>query len=101
MNRGIWRYFDHRFTPCERFNDRARLVMALSEQFAAEQHSPRIEPEHVLRALGSADRGVARTVLEGLGVDLLSLLPCIAATLPRLANAFSPGHSFGPRTEAL
>ena len=101
MRRGIWRYFDLGYAPCEWFTDRARLVMALAEVFAAEQGSLFIEPEHVLRGLASGPRGVGRMVLERLGVELLSLLPGIAASLPALGGGFLPDHTFGPRAEML
>jgi ATP-dependent Clp protease ATP-binding subunit ClpA len=80
--RGLWRYFDLANPTYERLTDRARLVFALAEQFAHEQRAPAIEPEHILRGLASGGRGVGRTVLEEMGVDLFRLLPEIVELLP-------------------
>lgn len=66
--------------------DRAKVALAVAYQFAWEQRSMTIEPEHILRALGSIDRGTGRMVLEELRVDLFRLLPQIVELLPRLAS---------------
>lgn len=80
--RGPWRYFDLSNATCHGFTDRARLTFALGEQFALEQRAPNIEAEHILRGLASGGRGVGRTVLEEMGIDLFRLLPMIAELLP-------------------
>ena len=66
--------------------DRAKLALAVSYQFAWEQRSPTVEPEHILRAIGSIDRGVGRRVLDELGIDLFGLLPEIVELLPPLPS---------------
>lgn len=78
----VWRYFELSNTTCKRFTDRARLTLALAEQFAFEQRVQEIEPEHILRGLASGGRGVGRTALEKIGIDLFRLLPQIVELLP-------------------
>ena len=68
--------------------DRAKVALAVAFQFALEQRSMTVEPEHILRALGSIDRGVGRRVLDGLGVDLFQLLPQIVELLPPLSSEY-------------
>jgi|SRR6185312_2299590 len=80
--RGPWRYFDLSSRTCERFTDRARLVLALADEFAIEQRSLEISPEHILRGLACGGQGVGRAALEDLGVDLIQLLPKLLALLP-------------------
>ena len=79
---GSWQYFDPSNAAYERFTERARLVFALADHFAGKQRSPDISPEHILRGLACASCGVGRLVLNGLGVDLLRLLPEVMELLP-------------------
>ncbi|HZK79935.1 MAG TPA: Clp protease N-terminal domain-containing protein, partial [Humisphaera sp.] len=58
------------------------MVFALADHFAGEQRSRDISPEHILRGLACASCGIGRTVLNGLGVDLLRLLPAVMQLLP-------------------
>jgi len=62
--------------------ERARFVFALAEQYAGERRSPEISPEDVLRGMTCGGRGVGRAALEGLGVELVGLLPDIIGLAP-------------------
>jgi ATP-dependent Clp protease ATP-binding subunit ClpC len=86
----IARYFDPQSDVWRRFTHRAQLVMAVADQFALEQGTNEIRPEHILRALASVDRGVGRSVLEDLDIDLFKLLPDIVKLLPRCKGAGPP-----------
>jgi ATP-dependent Clp protease ATP-binding subunit ClpA len=95
------RYFSSRYDLCEGMTDRARCVLAAAHQVALEQRSAAIEPEHVLRALATGDRGVGRCALEALGTDLPRLLPKIVELIPPHMQDPPAGPEFGPRGEAL
>ena len=56
----------------ERFNDRARKIMALANQEAQRFHHDCIGPEHILLGLIKEGSGVGANVLKNLGVDLSS-----------------------------
>ena len=79
-------------TP-DRFTDRAKSVLALSEQIAQGCHSDEITPEHLLLALTRCDRGVGRLVLEECGIDLAQLENQISVLTPNVApNQTQPKH---------
>jgi ATP-dependent Clp protease ATP-binding subunit ClpC len=73
-----------------RYSDRARLVFALARQYAFDQRSRSVSPEHILRGLACAGTGRALEVLGGLGVDLIQLYPQVLELFPPEAIR-SPG----------
>jgi ATP-dependent Clp protease ATP-binding subunit ClpC len=75
--------------------------MAVAHQFASEQRAREIEPEHILRAIASVDRGVGRTILDSLGVDLFLLLPRIVELLPTHDHEYCIDIEFGVRGNEL
>src|SRR5438094_6592113 len=97
----IGSYFDCENEIWKRFTDRARLVMAVADQFALEQRVNEIRPEHILRALASVDCGVGRAVLDGLNIDLFKLLPEIVELLPAGSGAHPLNRDFGKAGRAL
>ncbi|HEX4794173.1 MAG TPA: Clp protease N-terminal domain-containing protein [Humisphaera sp.] len=105
--KGIWRYFDLSTSTYARFTGRARLVMALADQFAGERHAREITPEHILRGLASGGRGAGRTVLDEMGVDLARLLPELIdlsplqpiASLPSMSEMASDPAKYFPEME--
>jgi ATP-dependent Clp protease ATP-binding subunit ClpA len=65
----------------ERFTDRARNVVILAKDKAAERGDDQILPVHVLYGLVTAD-GVAARVLTGLGVDAAAVERELRRTAP-------------------
>jgi ATP-dependent Clp protease ATP-binding subunit ClpC len=76
-------------------------VLAVAHQFALEQRSPGIEPEHLLRGLASLDLGVGRSVLANLGIDLFKLLPEIVELLPRRSDIPLPERDLSASGNAV
>ena len=80
--RGLLRHLKLSIDTDRDFTNRARLAVALAEQFARERKAVEVEPEDILRGVASGGHGVGRTVLDGMGVDLFRLLPEIAELAP-------------------
>ncbi|HEX9436391.1 MAG TPA: Clp protease N-terminal domain-containing protein, partial [Candidatus Limnocylindria bacterium] len=57
--------------PFDRFNDRAKRVLALAQDEAIRMHHNYIGVEHLLLGLVREGEGVAGRTLDKLGVDLL------------------------------
>lgn len=97
----IARYFDPHNALCARMSERARLVLAVADQFAMEQGVGEIEPAHMLRGLASVGCGVGRSALQGLGIDLFDLLPAIRQLTPRHHGMPALERNFSPRGQAV
>src|SRR5260370_4836040 len=82
----------------ERFTDRARNVVILAKDKAAERGDDQILPVHVLYGLVTAD-GVAARVLTGLGVDAAAVERELERTAPS-ANLLA-GEAADGDAEAL
>ncbi len=78
-------------TMFERFTDRARKVMAISNQIAQAHHQDFILPEHILLALLREGGGTVRPVLERQNVDLGQLERDAAAALEHSVSNSPPG----------
>jgi len=63
------------------FTDRARLVVSLAKQFATDYWSREIAPEHILRGLACVG-GRSGEILDGLGFDLVRLVPQVLELFP-------------------
>jgi ATP-dependent Clp protease ATP-binding subunit ClpA len=74
----------------ERFSDRARKVVILAKNEAAERGDDQVRPEHMLYGLAAAD-GLAARALEGLGVDAAAVEQEIARSSPAGAPPAPPG----------
>jgi ATP-dependent Clp protease ATP-binding subunit ClpA len=75
----------------ERFTDRARKVVILAKNEAAERGDEQVRPEHMLYGLAAAD-GLAARALEGLGVDAAAVEREIARRVPAGTAAAEPGR---------
>jgi len=72
----------------ENFTEQAREVLARSQELMREYRHPQWDVEHILLALLDLEEGVARQVLEELGVDVEAMKQQVARALeraPRLA----------------
>jgi ATP-dependent Clp protease ATP-binding subunit ClpA len=69
--------------PFDRFNDRAKRVLALSQDEAVRFNHDYIGTEHLLMGLIREGEGTAARVLESLGVDLSKLRRTIEASIGR------------------
>ncbi|HUE72870.1 MAG TPA: Clp protease N-terminal domain-containing protein [Pirellulaceae bacterium] len=86
----------------DRATDRVLRVLAAAKRCAAERNHDFVTPEHLLWALGTTDRGVARLVLESLGVDLArqaSRLAMLIAVSPADGSRQSP--TLSPQSERV
>ena len=99
--RCIKRYFESSNETFARFTDRARLVFALAEEFAIEQRSPEISPEHILRGVACGSQGVGRVALKELGIDLARELPAILDLLPPNIVELSPPLNIWPLSSSV
>lgn len=88
--------------PFDRFNDRAKRVLALAQDEAIRLNHDYIGPEHLLLALIREGEGVAARVLDSLGVDLGSARRNVEATVRR-GDATTPPReiTLHPRTKRI
>ena len=78
--------------PFDRFNDRAKRVLALAQDEAIRFNHNYIGTEHLLLALVREGEGVAARVLDSLGVELLNLRRAIEFTIGRGDATTSPSE---------
>ncbi len=78
--------------PFDRFNDRAKRVLALAQDEAIRMHHNYIGVEHLLLGLVREGEGVAGRTLDKLGVDLLRTRAAVRTATP-------PGEPGPPPTE--
>lgn len=76
--------------PFDRFNDRAKRVLALSQDEAIRFNHAYIGPEHLILGLVREGEGVAARVLNGSGVLLSALRRAVEAKVPRGTSTESP-----------
>ena len=76
----------------ERFTDRARKVVVLAKNEAAERGDDQVRPEHMLYGLAAAD-GLAARALEGLGVDAAAVEQEIERSSPAGAPPAPSGRA--------
>src|SRR5438552_3284338 len=88
--------------PFDRFNDRAKRVLALAQDEAIRFGHNYIGPEHLLLGLLREGEGVAANALESLGVDLSKLRVSIEFLIGRGAEATARGEiTLLPRTKKI
>jgi ATP-dependent Clp protease ATP-binding subunit ClpA len=78
--------------PFDRFNDRAKRVLALAQDEAIRFNHNYIGTEHLLLGLIREGEGVAARVLDSLGIDLSTLRRAIESTIGRGDATSSPSE---------
>src|SRR5438046_8983553 len=85
--------------PFDRFNDRAKRVLALAQDEAIRFNHNYIGVEHLVLGLMREGEGVAARALDALGVDLTKPRTAVETTLGRGDSTTSPSDiTLSPRT---
>jgi len=88
--------------PFDRFNDRAKRVLALAQDEAIRFNHNYIGTEHLLLGLVSEGEGVAARVLDSLGVELSKVRTAVEFIIGRGDVATSPSEiTLSPRTKKV
>lgn len=87
--------------PFDRFNDRAKRVLALSQDEAIRFNHNYIGPEHILLGLVREGEGVAARVLDSMGVTLSQLRMSVEALLKRGDTVQPSDITLSPQTKKL
>ena len=88
--------------PFDRFNDRAKRVLALAQDEAIRFNHNYIGTEHVLLGLVREGEGVAARVLDSLGVELSKVRTAVEHTIGRGPEATAPTDiTLSPRTKKV
>ena len=77
--------------PFDRFNDRAKRVLALAQDETIRFNHKQIGTEHLLLGLVREGEGVAARVFNTLGVDLGKVLAAVEAKFGRAPTTHSTG----------
>jgi diadenosine tetraphosphate (Ap4A) HIT family hydrolase len=88
--------------PFDRFNDRAKRVLALAQDEAIRFNHNYIGTEHLLLGLVREGEGVAAHVLDSLGVDLSKVRVSVEHIIGRGKSETSPSEiTLSPRTKKV
>jgi ATP-dependent Clp protease ATP-binding subunit ClpA len=88
--------------PFDRFNDRAKRVLALAQDEAVRFNHNYIGTEHLLLGLVREGEGVAGRVLNSLGVELSKVRTAVEAVMGRGTSTTSPSEiTLSPRTKKV
>ena len=88
--------------PFDRFNDRAKRVLALAQDEAIRFNHNYIGTEHMLLALVREGEGVAARVLDSLGVELSKVRSAVEFIVGRGDATTSPSEiTLSPRTKRV
>src|SRR5213596_150410 len=88
--------------PFDRFNDRAKRVLALAQDEAIRFNHNYIGPEHLLLGLVREGEGVAARVLDSLGVELSKVRTAVEFIIGRGDSTTSPSEiTLSPRTKKV
>ena len=88
--------------PFDRFNDRAKRVLALAQDEAIRFNHNYIGTEHLLLGLVREGEGVAARALDSLGVDLSHIRTSVEATIGRGDTTKSPSEiTLAPQTKQV
>jgi ATP-dependent Clp protease ATP-binding subunit ClpA len=88
--------------PFDRFNDRAKRVLALAQDEAVRFHHNFIGPEHLLLGLVREGEGVAAKALGALGVQLSQVRAGVETKLGQGESTASPSViTLSPRTKKV
>src|SRR5688500_14809579 len=88
--------------PFDRFNDRAKRVLALAQDEAIRFNHNYIGTEHLLLGLVREGEGVAARVLDSLGVELSKVRTAVEFIIGRGDSTTSPSEiTLTPRTKKI
>ena len=88
--------------PFDRFNDRAKRVLALAQDEAIRFNHNYIGVEHLLLGLVREGEGVAARVLDSLGIDLSRARSSVEVMIGRGKGTTSPSEiTLSPRTKKV
>src|SRR6059036_180740 len=88
--------------PFDRFNDRAKRVLALAQDEAIRFNHNYIGTEHLLLGLVREGEGVAARVLDSLGVELSKVRTAVEFIIGRGDSTSSPSEiTLSPRTKKV
>src|SRR5712691_4969110 len=88
--------------PFDRFNDRAKRVLALAQDEAIRFNHNYIGTEHLLLGLVREGEGVAARVLDSLGVELSKARTAVEFIVGRGDSTTSPSEiTLSPRTKTV
>jgi len=88
--------------PFDRFNDRAKRVLALAQDEAIRFNHNYIGGEHLLLGLVREGEGVAARVLDSLGIDLSRARSSVEVMIGRGKETTSPSEiTLSPRTKKV
>ena len=88
--------------PFDRFNDRAKRVLALAQDEAIRFNHNYIGTEHLLLGLVREGEGVAARVLDSLGVELPKVRKAVEFVIGRGDSTTSPSEiTLSPRTKKV
>src|SRR5437764_12786384 len=88
--------------PFDRFNDRAKRVLALAQDEAIRFNHNYIGTEHLLLGLVREGEGVAARVLDSLGVELSKVRTAVEFIIGRGDSTTSPSEiTLQPRTKKV
>src|SRR5713226_4907900 len=88
--------------PFDRFNDRAKRVLALAQDEAIRFNHNYIGVEHLLLGLVREGEGVAARVLDSLGVDLSKVRVAVEFVIGRGTEGTAPSEIvLSPRTKKV
>src|SRR5881409_2567143 len=88
--------------PFDRFNDRAKRVLALAQDEAIRFNHNYIGAEHLLLGLVREGEGVAARVLDSLGVELSKVRTAVEFIIGRGDSTTSPSEiTLSPRTKKV
>jgi hypothetical protein len=88
--------------PFDRFNDRAKRVLALAQDEAIRLNHNYIGTEHLLLGLVREGEGVAARVLDSLGVELSKVRTSVHFIIGRGDSTTSPSEiTLSPRTKKV
>ncbi|HEV8229861.1 MAG TPA: Clp protease N-terminal domain-containing protein [Candidatus Limnocylindria bacterium] len=88
--------------PFDRFNDRAKRVLALAQDEAIRFNHNYIGTEHLLLGLAREGEGVAAKTLDALGVTLSNLRSSVEKIIGRGDSTITPSQiSLSPRTKKV
>src|SRR2546425_802263 len=88
--------------PFDRFNDRAKRVLALAQDEAIRFNHNYIGTEHLLLGLVREGEGVAARALDSLGIELSKVRTAVELTIGRGKATTSPSEiTLSPRTKKV
>src|SRR5207237_10802379 len=88
--------------PFDRFNDRAKRVLALAQDEAIRFNHNYIGVEHLLLGLMREGEGAAARALDSLGIDLVKIRTAVEFQIGRGESTTSPSEiTLSPRTKKV